>query len=134
MSRKPWAPWLVMPICMLLVVAAATGAKSESTRARSFRLAAGCPAAVKPPPERLILRPSWLSGVLITQYYPAPERWFVGRKVRAPGLPGLHRIDWLYSARGLAMQGEGIGADGRMYRFAGPYSLTWRNENGRATY
>ena len=32
------------------------------------------------------------------------------------------------------MQGEGIGADGRMYRFSGPYSLTWRNLNGVPTY
>jgi hypothetical protein len=51
-----------------------------------------------------------------------------------PGLAGGHRIDWLYSARGLAMQGEGIGADGRLYHFAGPYSLTWRNANGAPTY
>jgi 3D (Asp-Asp-Asp) domain-containing protein len=72
--------------------------------------------------------------VLVTEYFPAPERWFGGRKVRAPGLAGVHRIDWLYSARGLAMQGEGIGTDGRLYHFAGPYSLTWRDAHGRATY
>jgi hypothetical protein len=89
---------------------------------------------VKLPPEKVILRPRWLSNVLITEYFPAPERWFHGRKVRAPGLSAPHRIDWLYSARGLAMQGEGIGADGRLYHFAGPYSLTWRNANGARTY
>jgi 3D (Asp-Asp-Asp) domain-containing protein len=72
--------------------------------------------------------------VLITEYFPAPEGWFGGRKIRAPGLTGVHRIDWLYSARGLAMQGEGIGTDGRLYHFAGPYSLTWRNAHGQATY
>jgi hypothetical protein len=75
-----------------------------------------------------------VSDVLITEYFPAPERWFGGRKVRAPGLTGFHRIDWLYSARGLAMQGEGIGTDGRLYHFAGPYSLAWRNAHGHATY
>ena len=32
------------------------------------------------------------------------------------------------------MQGEGIGTDGRLYHFAGPYSLTWRNAHGQATY
>src|SRR5205085_2385606 len=63
----------------------------------------------------------------------APERWFPDRLVRAPGLPGRHRAGWLYSARGLAMQGEGIGSDGRMYHFTGPYSLTWRNAGGRDT-
>jgi hypothetical protein len=32
------------------------------------------------------------------------------------------------------MQGEGIGRDGRLYHFAGPYSLTWRNAGGGYTY
>jgi hypothetical protein len=86
-----------------------------------------------PPPVRQITHPRWLPGVLITEYYPAPERWFSGRLVTAPGLPGRHREGWLYSARGLAMQGEGIGRDGRMYHFAGPYTLTWRNARGRDT-
>src|SRR5262249_23888641 len=36
-------------------------------------------------------------------------------------------------ARGLAMQGEGVGSDGRMYHFAGPYSLTWHNASGDPT-
>jgi len=86
-----------------------------------------------PPPVQAIAKPRWVPGVLITEYYPAPERWFDGRLVRAPGLPGRYRVDWLYSARGLAMQGHGIGRDGRWYRFAGPYSLTWRDERGRFT-
>ena len=51
----------------------------------------------------------------ITEYWPAPEAWFVGRRSKRPGLPGLHRIDWLYSAIGVSMEGEGIGLDGRMY-------------------
>src|SRR5262249_30283420 len=93
----------------------------------------GCPPAPKIPPEKTILRPRWLADVLITEYFPAPERWFDGRLVRAPGLAGVHRIDWLFSARGLAMQGEGIGVDGRLYHFAGPYSLSWRNGRGGPT-
>jgi len=94
---------------------------------------ATCPPPRHPPHVTQVTRPRWLPGVLITEYYPAPERWFSDRLVRAPGLPGRHRAGWLYSARGLAMQGEGIGADGRMYHFAGPYSLTWRNAGGRNT-
>ena len=114
------------PALLALVLAHPGGAAPSA--------AAGCPPAQKPPPVQRIVRPRWLTGVLITEYFPAPEAWFDGRLVHARGLPGLHRVDWLYSARGLAMQGEGIGADGRLYRFAGPYSLTWRNARGAATY
>ncbi|MGH2914192.1 MAG: 3D domain-containing protein [Solirubrobacteraceae bacterium] len=57
----------------------------------------------------------WLGRVTITEYWPAPESWFVGRLVKAPGLSGLHRVDWLYSAMGVSMEGDGIGLDGRTY-------------------
>jgi 3D (Asp-Asp-Asp) domain-containing protein len=80
-----------------------------------------------------IVRPRWVPHVLVTEYYPAPERWFHDRLVRARGLPGRHPRGWLYSARGLAMQGEGISRRGRMVHFAGPYSLTWRNAAGKDT-
>jgi 3D (Asp-Asp-Asp) domain-containing protein len=58
---------------------------------------------------------TWLAHVTITEYWPAPESWFRGALVKAPGLPGKHRIDWLYSAMGMSMQGDGIGLDGRLY-------------------
>jgi 3D (Asp-Asp-Asp) domain-containing protein len=58
---------------------------------------------------------TWLRHVMITEYWPAPESWFRGARVKAPGLPGRHRIDWLYSAMGMSMQGDGIGLDGRLY-------------------
>src|SRR5947209_19694178 len=55
------------------------------------------PARVPAPPSRRA-KGSWLKGVAVTQYWPAPESLFIGALVTAPGLPGLHRIDWLYSA------------------------------------
>ena len=78
-------------------------------------------------------RPRWLSGVSITEYFPVPERWFVGRRVRAPGLPGLHRIDWLYSARGLSMEGDGVGLDGRRYHIDDLGRPGWVNARGHPT-
>jgi len=68
-----------------------------------------------PPPPGKHAHGRWFRGVTITEYWPAPERWFVGRFVHAPGLKGRHRIDWLYSATGVSMEGQGIGLDGRMY-------------------
>ena len=93
-----------------------------------------CPPA-GPPPDRQtpITRPRWLPNTIVTEYYPAPERWFTGKLVRAPGLPGLHRVDWLYSSSGLAMEGDGVGLDGRRYHFAGPYTVGWVNDRGRST-
>jgi hypothetical protein len=86
------------------------------------------PSAVAAP-----LAPRWLSGVSITEYFPVPERWFVGKRVRAPGLPGLHRIDWLYSARGLSMEGDGVGLDGRRSHIDGLGTPGWVTARGRPT-
>jgi 3D (Asp-Asp-Asp) domain-containing protein len=75
----------------------------------------------------------WLRGVTITEYWPAPESWFVGRLVSAPGLPGLHRIDWLYSAMGVSMEGQGLGLDGRMYHIDSLGSGGWVTVSGAPT-
>ncbi len=75
----------------------------------------------------------WLKGVTITEYWPAPESWFVGRMVSAPGLAGKHRIDWLYSATGLSMQGDGIGLDGQPYHIVSLGSGGWVTATGAAT-
>jgi hypothetical protein len=97
-------------------------------------VAVGCPPPpAPPPPVRPIVQPRWLPGTLITEYWPAPEGWFGGRLARASGLHGRHPVDWLFGARGLAMQGEGIGRDGRVYHFAGPYDIGWVNAGGRST-
>ena len=95
---------------------------------------AACPPPTQPPAVPQVTAPRWVAGVLVTEYFPAPERWFGGPLVHAPGLALAHRSDWLYSARGLAMQGEGIGTNGRLYHFAGPYSLAWLNARGAPTY
>jgi 3D domain len=76
---------------------------------------------------------NWLKGVTITEYWPAPESWFRGRLVTAPGLPGQHRIDWLYSATGLSMQGDGIGLDGQPYHIASLGSGGWVTATGAPT-
>ena len=51
----------------------------------------------------------------------------------APGLPGKHRIDWLYSAQGLSMEGDGIGLDGREYHIDNLGAGGWLTANGRST-
>lgn len=86
-----------------------------------------------PPPPSKHAKGRWLRGVTITEYWPAPERWFVGRPVKAPGLPGRHRIDWLYSALGVSMQGEGVGLDGRTYHISSLGSGGWVTARGRPT-
>jgi hypothetical protein len=75
----------------------------------------------------------WVSGFTITEYWPTPESWFVGRMVSAPGLSGQHRIDWLYSAMGVSMEGEGIGLDGRMYHINAMGGGGWVTAAGKPT-
>ena len=87
---------------------------------------------IPPPPSRRS-KGTWMSHVLITEYWPAPESWFVGALVKAPGLPGRHRIDWLYSASGLSMEGEGIGLDDRRYRIDALGDGGWVTKNGTPT-
>ena len=87
---------------------------------------AAASAAAKP-----IARARWLGDVTVTEYYPVPESWFVGRKVSAPGLADKHRIDWLYSAGGVSMQGTGIDLDGELVHIDALGSGGWVNEQGR---
>ena len=86
-----------------------------------------------PPPPGKHARGAWLRSVTITEYWPAPESWFVGRLVSAPGLTSKHRIDWLYSAEGVSMQGEGIGLDGRTYHIDALGSGGWITTAGKPT-
>lgn len=75
----------------------------------------------------------WLSKVLLTEYYSVPESWFVGQLVDAPGLAGKHRIDWLYSGRGVTMEGDGIGLDGKRYHVENTGDGGWVNAAGKPT-
>ncbi|MBV9799880.1 MAG: hypothetical protein JO039_17670 [Solirubrobacterales bacterium] len=90
------------------------------------------PSRIPPAPGRNTAG-TWLNGVTITEYWPAPESWFVGRSVSAPGLWTRHRIDWLYSATGLSMEGEGIGLDGRFYHIDHLGNGGWVTEDGQPT-
>jgi 3D (Asp-Asp-Asp) domain-containing protein len=80
-----------------------------------------------------ISKPRWLGGVVITEYWPAPERWFTGKLVAAPGLTSLHRVDWLYSGNGVSMQGDGVGLDGVEYHIQTVGDQGWVDEQGRPT-
>jgi 3D (Asp-Asp-Asp) domain-containing protein len=92
-----------------------------------------CQNAAPSAPERQITRPQWLTGVTITEYYPAPEQWFAGSRVSAPGLNGTYAVDWLYSARGLAMEGDGVDRSGRRVRIAQLGSTGWVDAAGQPT-
>jgi 3D (Asp-Asp-Asp) domain-containing protein len=95
--------------------------------------ASRCHKSPPPVPEQPISHRRWLSGVTITEYYPAPERWFIGRRVKAPGLAGRNAVDWLYSARGVAMEGDGVDLHGHRVHIAALGSTGWVNGAGRPT-
>jgi 3D (Asp-Asp-Asp) domain-containing protein len=89
--------------------------------------------ALAEPASAVIRKPRWLGHVAITEYYPVPEKWFVGEKVSAPGLSGQHRIDWLYSARGVSMEGDGIDLDGNQVHIDELGDGGWVDERGNDT-
>jgi 3D (Asp-Asp-Asp) domain-containing protein len=107
--------------------------RSVNVLASAPATASRCQSGPPPIPEHPISHRQWLSGVTITEYYPAPERWFSGRLITAPGLPGRHAADWLYSARGLAMEGDGVDRFGRRAHIAVLGSTGWVNTAGQPT-
>ncbi len=76
---------------------------------------------------RPLSKPTTLHGVQLTEYFSVPESWFKGALVNTSGLPGRHRVDWLYSATGVSMEGDGIGLDGRHYHIDNLGAGGWVN-------
>jgi 3D (Asp-Asp-Asp) domain-containing protein len=95
--------------------------------------ASRCRGGPPPVPEHPIRHPEWLTGVVITEYYPASERWFSGRRVSAPGLAGTYAADWLYSAHGIAMEGDGVDRHGQRVHIADLGASGWVNAAGQPT-
>jgi peptidoglycan/xylan/chitin deacetylase (PgdA/CDA1 family)/3D (Asp-Asp-Asp) domain-containing protein len=93
-------------------------------------LAAALPASAA---ARPISKPRWLTKVAVTEYYPVPEKWFVGARVKAPGIPGKHRVDWLYGGSGLFMEGGGVDLEGRRVHLNVIGKPGWVDKNGKPT-
>lgn len=123
---------LVVLGMVMSVVGAGGMALALATPGRS-PAKARCRRSPPPVPETPISHRQWVTGATITEYYPAPERWFTGRRVHVPGLPGRHAVDWLYSAHGLAMEGDGVDLQGRPAHIAQLGSTEWVNGNGGVT-
>jgi hypothetical protein len=86
-----------------------------------------------PLPPSKHTRGRWSAGFTVTEYWPAPEAWFVGRLVSAPGLEGRFPIDWLYSATGISMEGEGIGLNGQFVHIDQFGDAGWVTAAGQPT-
>jgi len=73
---------------------------------------------------------------VLTEYYPTAEATCCsGKLVSVPGVPGVRmRVDFLYSASGLSMEGEAYATDGRMYHIQALGRGGWVNAAGRPTH
>ncbi len=141
--RKPYGP---LRILIAAAVAFAIAGPGQALASSSPTQASGG-GAIAPPtvakskvsaastvaPPTAASHGVWLSSVTISEYWPVPESWFTGAQVTAPGLPGKHRIDWLYSAQGMSMNGEGVGLDGQMYHIAQLGFGGWITAAGKPT-
>jgi 3D (Asp-Asp-Asp) domain-containing protein len=91
------------------------------------------PKSSVPPPPSKHTKGHWLGGFNITEYWPAPESWFKGRLVSAPGLSGRFPIDWLYSATGVSMEGEGMLPNGKLAHIDSFGGAGWVTAAGKLT-
>ena len=77
-------------------------------------------------------RPQALGEFWITYYWFVPEQWFTTKRIVALGLVKPYREDFLFSARGIAMQGTGTGDDGVMLHWRSGKGA-WVNKDGAKT-
>jgi 3D (Asp-Asp-Asp) domain-containing protein len=81
----------------------------------------------------VVKKPAWLPRMEVTEYYPARESWFAGERIKTPGISGRKsKIDWLYSAVGMSMEGDGLGTDGNRYHIDNLGSGGWVGRDGKA--
>jgi len=69
----------------------------------------------------------------VTYYWFAAESGFVGQTITAPGIAGAYREDFLYSARGVPMEGTGTAISTAHIHYAGTNGGFWVNKAGRKT-
>jgi 3D (Asp-Asp-Asp) domain-containing protein len=74
-----------------------------------------------------------LGDFQLTYYWFAAESGFVGAKLKAPGIAGTYREDFLYSARGVPMEGTGTAASGAHVHYAGTHGGYWVTKAGVKT-
>lgn len=81
---------------------------------------------------KTITKPAWVPRTLVTEYYPAREAWFAGKRIATPGISGRKsKIDWLYSAVGMSMEGDGLGTDGKRYHIDNLGRGGWIGRDGK---
>lgn len=131
---------MVVPLLAILALVPAARAAAGPGSTPLPRTAVDRPFAISPgaagrPTAQIaaIRKRTWVSGVQVTEYWPVPEAWFIGKAVHAPGLSRRSRIDWLYSARGISMEGDGIGLDGQHYHIDALGNAGWIDRQGATT-
>lgn len=118
-TRSPRGPRLLVALVASLVAASVAvpvaGASGGGVAPGTLPAVGGSAPPAGPTvgsPSWPVSSAMWLDRWLLTEYWSSPERWFRGRKIIAPGLTKPHRIDFLYSATGVVMEGEGTADDG----------------------
>lgn len=84
---------------------------------------------------KILLKDAWYqSAFLITGYHVCAESDFSGALVDANGLDEKHKEDFLFSARGIPMQGTGESTDGRYIKLKTEHVAWHRNRAGHPDY
>jgi 3D (Asp-Asp-Asp) domain-containing protein len=130
--RRRWMALAALTTALLCAASQASAKGPGPSGGAGLNGPAGGSTKVPPPPSKHT-KGHWLGGFTITEYWPAPESWFKGRLVAAPGLAGRYPIDWLYSASGVSMQGEGELPNGDLVHLNSFGSAGWVTAAGDAT-